>query len=279
MIGWHTVSRQSFFTRLDFRSKLALMVVLTTVALLWESPLLGGVLAAATLLACLIAGVTLSYLWGLVRLLTPFFLFILLMQGFFGGPLVAARAGQTALTVLLHLPESWPLVGGLGMSLQGLLYGLNIIFKTLTMTLVVPLAIFTTDINAMSIGLVRLRVPYRIAFIVSSALRFFPLLVAELQAILEAQKLRGLEPERLPLPRRLSLYARVAVPLILGALVRSQQLEVALQARAFTGSPERTYLHEARLLAADYAVMAAMALLLVVALIAYFVWGVGRFVV
>ncbi|NMC01510.1 MAG: energy-coupling factor transporter transmembrane protein EcfT, partial [Chloroflexi bacterium] len=48
MIGWQTVSRDSLFTRLDFRSKLALMGVLTTVALLWENPLWGGILAGAT---------------------------------------------------------------------------------------------------------------------------------------------------------------------------------------------------------------------------------------
>ncbi len=277
MIGWQTVSRDSLFTRLDFRSKLALMAALTTVAFLWESPVWGGVLAAATLSACLAAGVSLRYLLGLLRLLTPFFVFILLMQGFFAGPVIAARTGQTALTPLLHLPTYWALIGGATLSVEGLRYGLNIIFKTLTMTLVVPLAIFTTDVNALLISLVRLRIPYKIAFVISTALRFFPLLAVELRAILEAQRLRGLDPERLPLLRRLNLYARVAIPLILGALVKSQQLEVVLQAKAFTGSPERTYLHEARLGAADYVLIGGMALFLVAALIAYIVWGVGRF--
>ncbi|HOS79924.1 MAG TPA: energy-coupling factor transporter transmembrane component T [Anaerolineae bacterium] len=277
MIGWQTVSRDSLFTRLDFRSKLALMGVLTTVALLWENPLWGGILAGATLLACLVAGVTWRYLMRLLRLLAPFFIFILFMQGFFAGPLITARTGQTALTPVWRFPAHWPLVGGAMLSQEGLLYGLNIIFKTLTMTLVVPLAIFTTDINAMLIGLVQLRVPYKIAFVVSSALRFFPLLAGELRAILEAQQLRGLDVERLPLTRRLALYARVAVPLILGALVKSQQLEVVLQAKAFTGDSQRTYLHEARLQGADYGLMAGMALFLAAVLVAYFAWGVGRF--
>ncbi len=253
------------------------MVVITTVALLWESPFWGGALTALLLGACLVAGIAPRYLLAVARLLAPFSLFILVMQGFFAGPLIAARTGQIELTPLLHLPASWPLMGGVVLSVEGLLYGLNIIFKTLTMMLVVPLTIFTTDINAMLIGLVQLRVPYKIAFVASSALRFFPLLAAELRAILEAQQLRGLEPDRLSLWRRLSLYARIAVPLILGALVKSQQLEVALQAKAFTGSPERTYLHEAQLHAMDVAIIVAMVLFLAVALVAYLAWGTGRF--
>ncbi len=279
MLAWQTVSRSSLFTRLDFRSKLALMLGVTTVAFLWESPWWGGALTAGVLLACLAAGVTSRYLWGIFRLLMPFFLFMLLMQGFFAGPLIAARTGQTVLTPLLRLPEHWPLLGGVTLSVEGLIYGLNIIFKTLTMVLVTPLAIFTTDVNAMLVSLVQLRIPYKIAFVFSSALRFFPLLAMELRTILEAQRLRGLDVDRLSFYRRIDLYARVAVPLILGALVRSQQLEIALQAKAFTGDPLRTYLHETRLCVADYVLIGGVMVFLFLAFIAYFVWGVGRFVV
>ena len=277
MLSWQTVPRQSLFTRLDFRSKLALMLGVTVVAFLWESPWWGGALTLGTLVACLAAGVTLRYLWGIFRLLLPFFIFMLLMQGFFAGPLITARTGQTALMPLLQLPEHWFLLGGATLSVEGLTYGLNIIFKTLTMILVTPLTIFTTDVNAMLVSLVQLRIPYKVAFVCSSALRFFPLLAAELHGILEAQRLRGLDLERLALPRRISLYARVAVPLILGALVKSQQLEIALQAKAFTGDPLRTYLHEARLRASDYVLIAGVVLFLLFAFIAYFAWGVGRF--
>lgn len=277
MIGWQRVSRDSLFTALDFRSKLVLAVALTTVAFLWESPWWNGVLAALVVGACLAAGISVRYVLQLLRLLLPFFVFMLLMQGFFAGPLIVARTGETTLTPLLRFSETWPVIGGATLSAEGLEYGLSILFKTLTMTLVVPLVVFTTDVNRLLLGLVRLRVPYKVAFVISTALRFFPLLTDELRAILEAQRLRGLEPQRLPLHRRLNLYARVAIPLILGALVRSQQLELALQAKAFTGSPERTYLHESRLRGADYVLIGAATLFLVGALGAYIAWGAGRF--
>jgi energy-coupling factor transport system permease protein len=274
---FQSVTRDSFFTRLDVRSKLCLMVVVTAVACVWESPLLNGLLALATVAACLAAGIKWGYLRFVLTLLLPFYLLLIVTQGFFAGPLIAARTGQATLTPLFTFPARWAWVGGGEMSIEGVWYALNIVFKTLTLTLVVPLGVFTTDINTMTVGMVRARIPYKLAFIFSSTLRFFPLFFGELQAIIAAQRLRGLAWEELGPFRRVSVYAKVAVPLILGALVKSQQLEVVLQSKAFSGSPERTYLHESHLGAADYWLFAGCILFLVVAGVAYLGWGIGRF--
>ncbi len=273
----HTVERDSFFTRLDFRSKLVLMGAITLVAFVWESPVLGGLLALALALTCLAAGVKFSYIRTVIILLLPFAAFMILMQGFLGGDLVRARLDREALTPLFTFPAAWPLIGGGMMTWEGVLYALNVVCKTLTMVLVLPLGIFTTDVNAMVIGMVKAHIPYKIAFIFSSTLRFFPLLFEEIQTIIEAQRLRGLAFETMGVLKRLRVYAKIAVPLILGALVKSQMLDIVLQSKAFTGSPERTYLHETQLSAADYAVMAGSALFVIVAAIAYFGWGIGRF--
>ncbi len=273
----HTVERDSFFTRLDFRSKLALMGAITLVAFVWESPVLGGLLALALALTCLAAGVKLGYIRTVVTLLLPFAAFMILMQGFWGADLVRARLAREALTPIFTFPAAWPLIGSGMMTWEGVLYALNVVCKTLTMILVLPLGLFTTDVNAMVIGMVKARVPYKIAFIFSCALRFFPLLFEEVQTIIEAQRLRGLAFETMGTLKRLRVYAKIAVPLILGALVKSQMLDIVLQSKAFTGSPERTYLHETRLGTADYVVIAGSALFVIVAAIAYVGWGIGRF--
>jgi energy-coupling factor transport system permease protein len=139
------------------------------------------------------------------------------------------------------------------------------------------LGIFTTDVDKFIVGMVRARVPYKLAFIFSATLRFVPLLFGEIQAIIEAQRLRGLAMEKMGPIQRVRVYAKVAVPLILGAMVKSQMLEVVLQSKAFTGSPDRTYLHESVLGPADYAMMAFFALLFVAAVVAYFWLGIGKF--
>jgi energy-coupling factor transport system permease protein len=272
-----TVERDSFFTRLDFRSKLVLMAAITLVAFVWESPVLGGLLALTVALACLAVGVRFSYLRTVLALLLPFAVFMIVMQGFLGADLVRSRLHRETLTPIFTFPASWVLIGGGMMTWEGVLYALNVVFKTLTMILVLPLGIFTTDVNAMVIGMVKARVPYKIAFIFSSTLRFFPLLFEEIQTIIEAQRLRGLAFETMGPLKRLRVYAKIAVPLILGALVKSQMLDIVLQSKAFTGSPQRTYLHETRLRAADYIVIVGSVLFVVAAAVAYFGWGVGRF--
>jgi len=276
MLTLQTVTRASFFTRLDFRPKLVLMAVLTLTAFLWESVALNGALALGVILAALAAGVSGRYIRRVLGLMAPFYVILLLTQGFWAGDMLRARTGQTVLTPLLTLPAHWWLIGGGQMSLEGVLYALNLIAKTLTMTLVIPLGVFTTDANAMIVGLVKAHIPYKFAFIFSSTLRFFPLLFAEAQTILEAQRLRGLAFEDLGLLKRVSLYAKIAVPLILNALVKAQTLEIVLLSRAFSGSPERTYLHESRLAAWDYALLVSSALFFIAVLVAYFGWGLGR---
>ena len=278
-IGLQTVERDSFFTRLDFRPKLFLMVVITMIAFIWESPLLGSLLALAVALACLAVGVKFSYLRTLVLIMTPFYIMLILTQGFFAGPLITSRTGLLAheFHMLFRFPADWPLIGGAGMSWEGVLYALNVVFTTLTMTLVIPLGVFTTDVNRMIVGLVKARVPYTIAFIFSSTLRFFPLLFEEIHAIIEAQRLRGLAFESMGPIRRVRVYAKVAVPLILGAMVKSQMLEVVLQSKAFTGSPDRTYLHESKLGVGDYVIFGLFGALFLAAMVAYVVWGIGTF--
>ncbi len=147
----------------------------------------------------------------------------------------------------------------------------------MTLTLVIPLAVFTTEVNNMIVGMVRAKIPYKIAFIFSSTLRFFPLLIGEFTAIIEAQRLRGLAMEKMSPIKRVKVYSKVAVPLILGALVKSQQLEVVLQSKAFSGSPDRTYLHESILKPADYAIMVFFTVFFLAAFFLLIYYKIGTF--
>jgi energy-coupling factor transport system permease protein len=277
MLKFQTVERDSFFTRLDFRPKLVLMAVLTIIAFVWESPALQAGLALVLTGVCLAVGVKFSYIRMVFSIMLPFYALLLLTHGFFNVDQVKALTGKTALTPMFTFPVDWWLIGGGSMSWEGFLYGVNTIFKTLTLTLVIPLGVFTTDVDTMIVGMVRARIPYKIAFIFSATLRFFPVLFQEINMIIEAQRLRGLAMEKMNPYQRLSVYAKVAVPLILGAMVKSQQLEVVLQSKAFSGSPQRTYLHEAVLGPLDYALMAAFVVLLLVALTLYVLIGLGQF--
>ncbi|MEM8780381.1 MAG: energy-coupling factor transporter transmembrane component T [Cyanobacteria bacterium P01_G01_bin.49] len=277
MMKFETVNRDSIFTRLDFRTKLVMMSVITIIAFVWESPITGGFLTLLVALSCLFAGVKLDYFGTVLKVMIPFYIFLLITMGFFNVDQVKTLLNKETLTPIFSVPKTWWWVGGLTMNQEGIIYGVNIIFKTLTMILVIPLGIFTTDVNQMVVGMVQAKIPYKIVFIFSSTLRFFPLLLEEIQGILEAQKLRGLAVEKMGLIRKGRVYATIAVPLILNAMAKSQKLEVVLQSKAFSGSPHRTYLHESILATRDYLTITLFAMLFMLAIILYIGWGVGKF--
>lgn len=274
---FQTVERNSIFTRLDFRPKIYMMLVLTVVALIWESPVVQLTMAIIILLACIFSGVKMKFIRTVLLIMVPFYLLLLFTHGFFNIAQVKSLTQKEVLTSLFSVPENWWLIGGLNFSVEGFWYGINTIFKTLTIVLVVPLVIFTTDLDNIILGMVRAKVPYKLAFIFSATLRFFPLLFSEIGNIIQAQRLRGLAMEKMNIIKRVTVYAKVAVPLILGAMVQSQQLEIVLQSKAFSGDPDRTYLHESVLSRLDYAVLIFFTLFLVAAFVSWAVWGFGSF--
>mgnify|MGYP000564813968 CR=1 FL=1 len=275
--GLLRVPPDALLARLDFRTKLVWATVVSVLAFLWDSPIATGALALALIGACLAAGVRARYLGLVLAVMAPFYALALLTHGLWNVEQVKALSGHAALTPLVTVPPAIWAIGGASASVEGVTYGLAVIAKTTALVLVIPLAVFTTEVDRMIVALVRARVPYKLTFVFSSTLRFFPVLFTEIQTIIEAQRLRGLAVETLGPIRRLRIYARIAVPLILGALVRAQQLEVVLQAKAFSGQRTRTYLHDAALTRTDWLGIALGVLALAAALALYVSHGVGRF--
>ena len=181
------------------------------------------------------------------------------------------------LTPIFTFAQQWPLVGGGTLTVEGTLFGLNVVFKSLPTVLSVYLAILTTDLDNIVVGMVRSRIPYKVAFVFASTLRFFPMLSEQIQMIIEAQRLRGLAAEKMNIIQRMRVYSRVGIPLVLNAVAKSQQLDVVLQSKGFSGSAERTYCNEADLTREDHFFMALLAAFFVAALVLYFTAGVGRY--
>jgi energy-coupling factor transport system permease protein len=271
------VTRSTFFSRLDFRTKAMTFVSVSIIAALWDNPLMGGLLMLATLGACLGVGVSLAYLGFMFRVMTPFFILLLLTHGLFNVEYVLRLTGRAHLTPVLTIPASWPVLGGRSVSREGLLYGVNVIFKSMTFLLLIPLCVFTTDPNHLVVGLVRLRVPYKLAFVVSATLRFFPMVFGEIQAVIETQRLRGFALEDMGPIQRVRVYAKISVPVILSALFKAQQIEVVMRSKAFSGNADRTYLESTAMRASDWIFVSFLLVAFGAALWSYFAVGFGRF--
>jgi energy-coupling factor transport system permease protein len=243
------IPRPSAFGRLDVRVKLLIMFLASTLIFVWDSVLFQATLFLVALGLAISGHMDWGYLRRLVFALVPFICLVLIIHGLWN------PMGTTA---LVTLPDSVPIIGGrLSLYWEGLVFGIMVSFRILTPLIVLPLVVMTTDVNDLMLGLVRLRVPYKVAFIFSIALRFVPFIFSQIAAIQEAQRLRGVALEKMSLVRRSPLFAKLAVPLILGSLVKAQTLEIVLQSKAFSGNPNRTFMTELRMRPVDYAVLGA----------------------
>lgn len=246
----------------DFRAKLVWLVALSVMASLWGDVRYLAALSVVTAAMGVWGGVRASVLRWLVGLSVPFGVWMTVTHGLFNPTL---RAGT-----LWHLP------GGLVAAQVGLLYGVAVSLRMVVLVLSVPPLLLTSPIDGLVAALARWRAPYRGVFIFAATLRFVPLLVEDAQAMAEAQRLRGIAPEQLPLRARVRLYGGMVVPLVLGALLKAQTLDWVLQVRGFGLPQQRTYLHDSRLSAQDWVALVAGVVVLMAVLVAYVGWGVGR---
>ena len=82
-------------------------------------------------------------------------------------------------------------------------------------------------------GLTQIGVPYMFAFMMMTALRFIPEFGAVFADALVSIQLRGVELKKVPLGRKLRLYGYLLLPVTADAVVKSQDLAIAMEARGF----------------------------------------------
>jgi energy-coupling factor transport system permease protein len=240
------VANDSPLVRLDPRTKLAVMALVIGSLLAVRTPL-GLVPAALAFFAAAAASrLPLSVLVSGVRGIGWFLLITFLFQIVFvpgeGDPL--ARVGPLALT-------AEGLERGLGLSLSLLL---TLLFANLLMLSTSPIEI-ADAMRASLAPLARWRVPVEdLALVSLITFRFVPALIDESERIRRAQIARGLSPGR-GLVSRARAVVPLLVPLIEGVFRKADDLAVALEARGYEPSAQRTSYRELRFAARDGAAL------------------------
>jgi energy-coupling factor transporter transmembrane protein EcfT len=97
-----------------------------------------------------------------------------------------------------------------------------------------------------------------IAVMVAMAFRFMPMLLEEYERLRMAQMARGADFATGGITDRIRAVALLAVPLMLSAFRRADELIMAMEARGYRRGP-RTSLHELRMTGTDLAACAVMA--------------------
>ncbi len=150
----------------------------------------------------------------------------------------------------------------------GLTRGIQTILRFL---IIITSAVIMTTSNSREIiqGLVQWKIPYELAFMVSVAIRFLPLIQEEVNDMMTAIQLRGVDIKRIPLMKRLKTYSYLLMPMITSVLLKSQELSVAMEMRAFRAFPQRTSYKNLELSKADYGYMLLSAIIFGIILLKY----------
>ena len=192
----------------------------------------------------------------ILRALIPFFL---LGLGYLWMNAIFPRADQETVTVLFR-------VGPFRVVAEGVRSGIALMARALAFGAFSLFFVTTTDPTDFILSLIQqLRLSPRLAYGTLAAYRFLPLLESEWEQIRAAHRLRGVGAGD-GLRGRLIQFYRYTLPLLASAIRKSGRVAVAMESRAFTGDPERTYYRELHVRTADklFVMTALVALILVV---------------
>jgi energy-coupling factor transport system permease protein len=224
--------------QIDPRAKLVAVVVISTLAILIQDAgfLIG--LGLFTLLCIMYFKADFTPLYKRLWRLMPLFVGLLIIQSIFSpsGSVLVSAAGIRLITS------------------GGLIKGVTVILR-LFIIIGSAIMLTTSPVDDIILALVKIKIPYEIAFMVLLAVRFLPILMEELSDALTAIQLRGIEIEKIPLGKKLQVYTYILMPVVAGAIIRAKKVAIAMEARAFRAYPRRTYIKDLTLTWRDYAVI------------------------
>lgn len=239
--------------RTDPRVKLLALLLLTTLALLFDRAwwLLG--LLAVTLVLALACGCRLSVFFRRIRAFVGLLLAVALLQCLF------TRGGEALLTA-----GDTVLVYRAGAE-AGVRVGLRFL------VVICGAALLTAESSRRLIaGLSGLKLPYTLVFMLMTSLRFLPLFRSSFQDALISVQLRGVELRAVPAGKRLAFYGSLLLPVLSEAIERSRQLALAMEARGFGAYSKRTCYFQVKMMARDWLLTAGLTAGFAAALCFYF---------
>ena len=220
-------------THLDPRTKIILLIICGCLVIMLDG--------AVSLSVCFLASIGLTVLslppWRQIRLLI-LFLFFVTWGLIYSQAIFYNEFPRTVLFTLVgaDVPFIGRLTGGIRIYREGLLYGAiqSLRFNT-TLTLGCFI-IWTTQPRDLLLAFVKLHVPYNLAFMVTTALHYIPLIAVEAATVIQSRRLRGFRYLQFNLFQVFRGILNSFRPILTNNIRRATHLGEAVESRAF--SPE-----------------------------------------
>jgi energy-coupling factor transport system permease protein len=249
------LDNNSFIHRLDPRTKITIFLLTFVAILLFENPLWMLPVVFLVLLQLVISG----SLKNLRRI--RYILIVLLVSS-----MVLWNLFSQGVTPLFWIFE-----------VESLYYSLA---RTLLMIVMISagmILISTTRNEELVLGMIRMGMPYRVGFAISTALRLVPTIAASILTISQAQRSRGLDLDSGNLIERIRKFLPLLVPVFISTIRSTNIFGMALESKGFGAREKRTFYLKLEMTTADYIVF-VFTVVFVVASIVFYALGYGRIV-
>jgi len=232
--------KESPIHRLDPRTKILIVLAGFVIALVPSSvPHATGVLALVAIY------VTIAQSWGAVARIQKFLLIITIFTVVIWGLI---PRGDDVLWLFIRR--------------DSLAFGILTAIKIDAILIMGIIFLATTRNEEITIGLVKMGVPYVMCFAFSMALRLVPTFAQTGATVIEAQRSRGLELETGSLLSRMKAYIPLMAPIFLVSIRNVNLMAMALEARGFGVGKKRTFLIQPRMRKSDWIALMITAALL-----------------
>lgn len=231
--------------KIDPRMKLVWCLVLLFTALLSDNI----VTEAAVLALVLITDILLTK--SLKKYKVLLLLFLVVASQIFLMQILFNREG--------HIIADWWIISVYSGALPAALLGT---LRTVAVSCTAIQMLSWTSADDAVLMLVSFKAPYRYAMLVSMAQRFFPLLKAEYQAIVDSQAVRGVPTNGLK--NQLRLLPVTFLPFLYRSVSRTSEIALSMELRGFGYAKTRTFMKELHLAKTEVAFMALLLILFLV---------------
>ena len=155
---------------------------------------------------------------------------------------------------------------------EGLIYAAKIVLRIVFLVISTSMVTFTSTPMALTDGMESIMKPLKVlrfpvhdvAVIMSTALRFIPTLMEEVDKIIMAQKARGAHFDNGGLVKRAKALLPILIPLIVSTFRRADELALALDARCYNATPNRTKMKPLKFKWADLIAVISLAIFLTI---------------
>lgn len=257
MIGARSIAeptiKNTVIHRIDPRAKILILISTAFIAVALDNPKTMFLLFLTVLFGFALARMPAIKIKTLVLLLL-----FLIWGTIYSQALFYSQLPRTVIFTIIS-PDfpvlGWLTNGGLFVYEEGLHHGAIQGLRSASILSLGLLMCWTTDSRDMLNGMVGLKVPYSVAFMVVTAVRFLPIIITEIATVVTVQRLRGFNPKRIG-SGMVKTLLNILTPTLANCVRRTGTLAVSIQSRAFRSNLNRTYLKKLKFSDVDKAVIA-----------------------